>query len=109
METYIQVITTTATREDAEKIALALLEKRLAACVQIVGPVASAYRWKGNVEMAEEWQCLIKSREDLFGKLEEAVKAVHPYETPEIIATAILAGSDDYLKWLHDELTAPGW
>jgi periplasmic divalent cation tolerance protein len=106
MKTYIQVITTTATREDAEKIALALLEKRLAACVQIIGPVASAYRWKGNVEMAEEWQCLIKSREDLFGKLEEAIKAVHPYETPEIIATAISAGSDDYLKWLHDELAA---
>jgi len=107
MKTYIQVITTMPTREDAEKTALTLIEKKLAACVQIIGPVFSAYRWKGNVETAEEWQCVIKSRHDLFGKLEEAVKAVHPYETPEIIATVISAGSDDYLKWLHDELAEP--
>ena len=107
MKTYIQVITTMPTREDAEKTALTLIEKKLAACVQIIGPVFSAYRWKGNVETAEEWQCVFKSRHDLFGKLEEAIKAVHPYETPEIIATVISAGSDDYIKWLHDELTAP--
>jgi periplasmic divalent cation tolerance protein len=104
MKTYIQVITTTATREDAEKIARTLIEKRLAACAQIIGPVSSTYRWKGNVETAQEWQCVIKSRQDLFGEIEKTVKAVHPYETPEIIATAISAGSNDYLKWLDDEL-----
>lgn len=108
METYIQVLTTMPTKEDAEKTALTILEKRLAACVQIIGPIASMYRWKGNIETAQEWQCLIKSRKDLFGNLVESIKASHPYETPEIIATAISAGSGDYLKWLQDELKTTG-
>lgn len=105
MEKFIQVLTTTATREDAAAIASTLVEKRLAACVQIVGPVTSTYRWQGQVETAQEWQCLIKSRQDLFGEVERAIRAVHPYETPEIIATAILEGSEDYLRWLNDELS----
>ena len=104
MRKFIQVLTTTEKREDAENIARVLVEKMLAACVQIVGPVMSTYRWKGKVETAQEWQCLIKSREDLFSEVEKAIREVHPYETPEIIATAILAGSDDYLEWLQDEL-----
>jgi len=103
-ETYIQVMTTAEKKEDAVKIARVLVDKKLAACVQVFGPVISTYRWKNKVEQAEEWQCLIKSRQDLFGKLAEAIKAIHPYETPEIIATVISAGSDEYLKWLHDEL-----
>ena len=106
MEKYIQVITTTAKKEDAEKIAASLVEKRLAACVQIVGPVHSTYRWEGKVEQAEEWQCLIKSRQDLFGALEQAIKAIHPYEVPEIIALTITAGSTAYLQWLRDEVKA---
>lgn len=106
MEKYIQVITTTAKKEDAAKIAASLVEKRLAVCVQIVGPVHSTYRWEGKVEQAEEWQCLIKSRQDLFGELEQVIKAIHPYKIPEIIALAITAGSNDYLQWLRDELKA---
>ena len=105
MRQYIQVMTTTEKKEDAGKIAHTLVEKRLAACVQIVGPVVSTYRWKGRVETAEEWQCLIKSRQDLFREVEKAIKAIHPYETPEIIVTAILEGSGDYLKWMEDELS----
>jgi periplasmic divalent cation tolerance protein len=104
MENYIQVITTTAKKVDAEKIAASLVEKRLAACVQIVGPVQSTYRWEGKVEQAEEWQCLIKSRQDLFPELEQAIKKIHPYEIPEIIALTITAGSNDYRQWLRDEL-----
>ena len=107
MKTYIQVITTVERKEDAENIARLLVEKRLAGCVQIAGPIVSVYRWKGRMEQAEEWQCLIKSREDLFAKVEEAIKSVHPYETPEIIASTISVGSEDYLKWLRDELAAP--
>jgi periplasmic divalent cation tolerance protein len=107
MEKYIQVVTTTEKKEDAEKIARLLIEKRLVACVQILGPVSSTYRWKGNIEQAEEWQCLIKTRQDLFGEVEKAIKSIHPYETPEIIATVISAGSGDYLKWLQDELSNP--
>lgn len=104
MEKYIQVITTTARKEDAVRIAGVLVEKRLAACVQILGPVLSTYRWQGKIEQAEEWQCLIKSRQDLFAEVAGNIKAAHPYETPEIIATAIAAGSEAYLQWLHDEL-----
>ena len=105
MESYIQVITTTEKREDATKIAKTIVEKRLAGCVQIVGPVLSIYWWKGSIETVEEWQCLMKSRKDLYEEIEKAVKAVHPYETPEIIAIPIATGSREYLKWLHDELT----
>lgn len=106
MVKYIQAVTTTDKRETAEKIARILVEKRLAACVQVTGPVSSIYRWKGNIEQAEEWQCLIKSRQDLFAELTKTIKTVHSYETPEIIAVEISDGSEDYMKWLDDELTA---
>jgi periplasmic divalent cation tolerance protein len=72
--------------------------------VQIVGPITSIYRWKGNIETAEEWQCVIKSRKDLYEEIETAIKAIHPYEVPEIIAVPIVAGSGDYLEWLRSEL-----
>ena len=104
MEEYIQVLTTTEKKEDGEKIAKALLEKRLAGCIQLVGPIVSTYWWKGNVETAEEWLCFIKSKKDLYEELEESIKKIHPYETPEIIAMPIVAGSKDYLKWLSNEL-----
>ena len=106
MEGFIQVTTTTETKADAERIALELVEARLAACVQIVGPVTSIYRWKGRVETSGEWLCLIKSREDRYGAIEEAIRSLHPYETPEIIAVAVTGGSRDYLDWLRGELAA---
>ncbi len=104
MEAYIQVVTTTDKRQDAEEIAKALVERRLAACAQLVGPIVSTYWWKDNIETAEEWQCLIKSKKSLYGEVEKAIKMLHPYETPEIIALPIVSGSDDYLKWLNDQL-----
>ncbi len=106
---YIQVQTATEKMEEAQKIARALLERRLAGCVQIVGPIVSSYWWKGKLEMAEEWLCLIKSRQDLFEELEKAIVELHSYETPEIIATPIVAGSVDYLAWLNDELKPRGF
>ncbi|MBM4271032.1 MAG: divalent-cation tolerance protein CutA [Deltaproteobacteria bacterium] len=104
MGSYIQVVTTAEKREDAEKIARTVVEKRLAGCVQILGPVTSIYWWKGNVETAEEWQCVMKSRSDLYGAVETAIISVHPYEVPEIIAVPITAGSQNYLDWLQGEL-----
>lgn len=101
---YIVVSTTSDNRKDCEKIARSLVEKKLSACVQLIGPVVSTYWWKGNVETAEEWLCLAKSKKDLFGDIEEAIKRIHPYETPEIIATPIVVGSNDYLQWLSSEL-----
>jgi len=103
MNSYIQVITTISSKSGAEKIAKSLIYKRLAACVQIIGPIKSAYRWKGKIENAKEWGCLIKTRKTLYKKVETAIRKNHPYEVPEIIAIPIIKGSKDYLKWLSDE------
>ena len=103
MTPYIQISTTTETKEEAQKIAQYLVEQKIAACMQITGPIESMYRWKGKVEKAVEWLCLIKTREDLFDKLEASIKKLHPYETPEIIAVPIVKGSKEYLNWLDNE------
>lgn len=103
MKSYIQVTTTTETKEQAQTIAQHLVEARLAACVQIIGPITSIYRWKGKVENAKEWLCLIKTQDDLYNKVEAAIKSQHSYETPEIIAVSIVKGSKEYLRWLGDE------
>lgn len=104
MADYIQVITTTEPREDADRIARTLVEKRLAACVQVIGPIQSTYRWQGKIENAQEWQCWAKSRSDLYDEIERAIREIHAYEVPEILATAVLAGSADYLAWLDAEV-----
>jgi len=104
MAEYIQIVTTLEKKEDAEKIAKTLVEKRLAGCVQIVGPITSTYWWENNIETAEEWLCIIKSRKDLYEELEKAIREIHPYEVPEILAFSIATGSKDYLEWLDKEL-----
>jgi periplasmic divalent cation tolerance protein len=104
MTDYIQVSTTTASRDDALRIAQVLVEKRLAGCVQIIGPITSVYRWQGRIEQTEEWQCIIKSRQDLFDALADAIWAGHPYDVPEILAVPVIAGSKDYLAWLEEEI-----
>jgi periplasmic divalent cation tolerance protein len=104
MRHYLQVFTTTEKREDAEKIAQTLVQKKLAACVQVIGTISSTYRWKGKVEKAHEWLCLIKSEKSLYEELERTIKEAHPYEIPEIIALPIVAGSREYLGWLDQEL-----
>ncbi len=103
MKTYIQISTTTETKDQAQKIAKYLVEQKMAACVQITGPIESTYRWKGKVEIASEYLCLIKTRTSLFKKVETAIKELHPYETPEIIAVPIVKGSKEYLNWLNGE------
>jgi periplasmic divalent cation tolerance protein len=104
MESYIQVVTTTENKKDAEIIAGVLIDRKLAGCIQIVGPITSIYRWKGQVETAEEWQCMIKSRQDLYEEIEKAIKSMHSYEVPEIIALPIHKISRDYRDWLNDAL-----
>ena len=103
MKSYIQVTTTTETKDHAQTIAQHLVEAKLAACVQIVGPITSTYRWKGKVENAQEWLCLIKTHDDLYAQVEAAIKSLHPYETPEIIAIPIVKGSKEYLQWISEE------
>jgi periplasmic divalent cation tolerance protein len=104
-EEYIQVFTTTAKKEDAENVVKSLLEKRLAGCIQILGPIKSTYWWKGKIDTTEEWLCIIKTKKSVYQELEKSIKEIHPYEVPEIIATSVVAGNGDYLKWLSDEVS----
>ena len=99
---FVQITTTTQRREDAERIAERLLSERLAACVQLVA-IASRYRWRGSIESADEWLCIIKTRADLFDEVERAVRAIHPYDVAELIATPLTQGSADYLAWIAAE------
>ena len=106
MSEYIQVLTTVEHKADAEKIAKILVEKRLAACVQVIGPLTSFFNWQEKPDIAREYLCMIKSREDLFFFFLAAIIEVHPYEVPEIIATPIIKGGTDYLNWMAAELKA---
>jgi periplasmic divalent cation tolerance protein len=100
MSDYIQVLTTAGSEEEAERIGAALVDRRLAACVQVIGPIASRYRWQGKVETAREWMCLAKTEAARYPELEAAVRELHSYEEPEIVATPIVAGSKGYLDWI---------
>ena len=103
MTDYLQVQTAFERQVDAERLARALVERRLAACVQIVGPVQSTYWWKGQVETAEEWLCLIKTSRELYEAVEGVIIELHPYQTPEIVALPITGGSAAYLAWVAKE------
>ena len=103
MSQFIQIITTTASADDARRIARAIVERRLAACVQIVGPIESVYRWEGKIEAATEFQCWIKTRGDLYSSAEEAIRELHTYDVPEILAIPVVQGSAAYLEWLGRE------
>ena len=104
MTDHVQVLTTVGSEEDAERISVALVERRLAACVQTVGPIASRYRWRGEVETATEWQCLAKTEAGRYAEVEAAIRELHPYDEPEILATPIVAGSAGYLAWVSESL-----
>jgi len=96
----IVVLTTTESPEDAERLARLLVARELAACAQVLPPMTSIYRWQGNVARAAENLLLIKTRRELYAAVESAIKANHPYETPEIIALPVQHGSPEYLTWL---------
>ncbi len=104
MGKFIQVLTTAGTKEDAQKIAQSVVEKRLAGCAQVIGPITSTYRWEGKLETAEEWLCIIKSRKDLYKELEKAIQQIHPYKVPEILAVPVVEGSQSYMEWLDGGL-----
>jgi periplasmic divalent cation tolerance protein len=106
MEKALHITTTADKKEVAERIGKSLVEKRLASCAQIMGPMKSIYWWKGKVEEAEEWLCVIKSRSSLYKEVEREIRRLHPYELPEIVAVRIDGGLPAYMKWILDE-TAP--
>ncbi|HXN87592.1 MAG TPA: divalent-cation tolerance protein CutA [Candidatus Binataceae bacterium] len=100
------VIVTTASEEQAASIARALVGERLAACVNIVGPIRSIYRWQGEVQDDSEYLILIKTRTSLASKVERRVRQLHSYEVPEVIVLSIAAGSKPYLEWLLASTTS---
>jgi periplasmic divalent cation tolerance protein len=102
---YLQVQTTVDSEAAAERLAAALVERRLAACVQVVGPVSSRYRWQGEVERSTEWICVAKTEASRYAELEAAIRELHSYEEPEIVATPIVAGSAGYLDWISHNVS----
>jgi periplasmic divalent cation tolerance protein len=108
MTEHMQVLTTVDSAEAAERLGRSIAGARLAACVQIVGPIRSLYWWQGKVEEAQEWQLLIKTTSGRLAELEQHIKANHGYDTPEIIATPIPWGSQEYLGWVSAETRQTG-
>ena len=104
MTDKIVVLSTCASPEEAEKVARTLVEKRLAACVNILPAVRSIYRWKGAIEDEKETLLLIKSSRALFGELRAEIEKLHSYEVPEAIAIPIVDGLERYLEWMADAL-----
>jgi periplasmic divalent cation tolerance protein len=103
MTQAIQVVTTVGSREEAQRIAESLISARLAACVQVIGPIASIYRWQGKLETSQEWLCTIKALRANYAALEAAIRATHSYQVPEILAFEVADGSRNYLDWLDAE------
>ncbi len=103
MTEFIIVLITASKEEEAVRIAQELVDSRLAACVNIVRGLRSIYRWKGKREDEEEVLMVVKTRQDLFDGLKKRVKELHSYSVPEIIALPVMEGSEEYLKWLHEE------
>jgi periplasmic divalent cation tolerance protein len=104
MTDKIIVLSTCSSAEEADRIARQLLEKRLAACVNIVAGARSLYRWQGAIEEAAECLLIVKSRQGLWEELREEIQRLHSYEVPEVLMLAIEHGSPKYLDWLNQEL-----
>jgi periplasmic divalent cation tolerance protein len=104
MTDKIVVLSTCNSADEAERLGRRLVDERLAACVNVISPVRSFYRWKGVVQDASEWLLIIKSSRHLFAPLRAALESAHSYEVPEIIAVPVIEGSPNYLSWIEQEL-----
>jgi periplasmic divalent cation tolerance protein len=104
MSTARIVLTTAGSQEEAKKIAQALVEGKLAACVNIVPQVESVYRWQGKVGSATEWLLIIKTQAEAFQRVRTAIQELHSYELPECVMIEIEAGSEGYLRWIGDNV-----
>ena len=106
MTDYVLILTTLPAEGDAEKFARQLVEERLAACVNILPPMRSVYRWKDAIEQANERQLVIKTTRAQVTALENRLRTLHPYDVPEFVVLPIDAGSADYLSWLSENTTS---
>jgi periplasmic divalent cation tolerance protein len=97
---FCQVVTTTDSREAAEALAHGVVEARMAACAQIVGPITSIYWWEATMATAEEWQVVLKTTMDRYPQLAEHIRARHSYDVPEILCVPVATGNPAYLEWL---------
>lgn len=104
MAEYLQVTTTAGSEAEAERIGAELVERRLAACAQVIGPISSRYRWQGEIERSTEWMCVAKTNTARYPELEAAIRELHSYDEPEIVATPIVAGSAGYLEWIDQSI-----
>ena len=104
MSPYCVVLITSSTAKEADKISLALLKAKLAACVNVVPKITSNYWWKGRIEKASESLLIVKTKKSLVSKLVQKVKSVHSYAVPEVVSLPILQGNPDYLRWIDESL-----
>lgn len=104
---YCQAVTTTDSRDEADRLARTAVEARVAACAQIAGPITSVYWWEGAVDTAQEWLVVFKTTTSAYPDLERHLREVHSYDVPEILCLPVTAGNPDYLAWLRTE-TAGG-
>jgi periplasmic divalent cation tolerance protein len=107
MTDCVVILVTTGSRAEGERIAEALVGEQLAACVNVVGPVRSIYRWENAIQRDDEWLLIIKAPAARFETLATRVRALHSYQTPEVIALPITAGSEPYLEWVRRVTPAP--
>ena len=98
------VLSTAGSEDEARKIAQALVGRRLAACVNILGPIHSVYRWKGAVESAPEHLLIIKTTVSAFSRVRDAIRELHSYELPECVVLSVETGSEDYLRWIDESV-----
>jgi len=104
IEDVIMIFSTVSSKGEAEKIARALIGKRVAACVSMFGPIKSMYWWDGKIEESEEYLLIIKTTRSKYGELEGIISKIHSYQVPEILAIPIVSALKEYIEWLREEL-----
>jgi periplasmic divalent cation tolerance protein len=104
---WCQVTTTLPDQETAARLANLLVQERLVACAQVVGPISSTYWWNGAVEHSAEWYCYLKTTMTRLDGLKRRLRELHPYEVPELIAVPLVDGDQQYLKWIEDSVGTP--
>ncbi|MBO0828142.1 MAG: divalent-cation tolerance protein CutA [Streptosporangiales bacterium] len=100
---HVRVETTVGSADAAASLARPVVEQRLVACAQVVGPIASTYRWEGSVTTDQEWLVVMKTAADRLDDLVAQLRSVHPYDVPEIVATPVVGGNPEYLRWVTEQ------